>query len=55
MEELEYDSSDDDSDFSVVVDNMAWDTDMELGNLSGDEVGNLTPAGYQALCQDEIK
>ena len=43
--ELEYDSSDDDSQFDIVVENRAGDNDMELGeDLIGDEVDN-TPDG----------
>ena len=42
MDELEYDSSEDDSQFSIAVESRAGDTDMELGDLSEDE-GDLTP------------
>ena len=44
MDELEYDSSDDDSQFSVVVENRAGDTDMEVVHMSGDE-RDLNPDG----------
>ena len=37
MDELEYDSSDDDSQFIVVFENRAGDTDMEVIHMPGDE------------------
>ena len=43
MDELNYDSSDDESQFGIVVENRAGDSDMELGeDMFGDEV-DYTP------------
>lgn len=53
MEDLEYNSSDDDSQFTVVVDNRDEDADMELEDWSGDD-GDLTPVGEADESHDVV-
>ena len=49
----QYDSSEDDSDFDIVVDNSPGGTDMELGDLSRDGV-DLTPEGEADEMRDVV-